>query len=264
MTNPYSLVVLIGLPRSGTTLVHRILDAHSQVDGIIEPYQVRRKIDYSETSVARLCRDFKIAPSVDRALLVKETTTRDINVTLSLDLLDNARNDGIYTALIVLFRSPFEAYLSQIEASRSLWGEKKMLSINDKSFAQFARTSLRSLEHIVRRGRAQHYRLVSYRKFCTDLPCEIARLMGVFPLRFEHEQTQLQLTPPKGGDPKTYTKNTVTYSDRSAEVKKLLATLSDTSLRRQMEAYEIFCHQVETMSDRDAIDRLSELVIMGR
>ena len=263
LKTPYSLVALVGLPRSGTTLVHRILATHSLVDGIVEPYQSRRETEYSETQVTRLCADFDINPSTDRALLVKETTTRASNLELIFELLENARNEGIYTALIVLFRSPFEAYLSQVEASRTLWKKKTMMEVDDQSFAQFATMTLNSLEVIARHGRAQHYRLVSYRKFCADLECEIARLMGVFPLRYEPAQATIHTQSPQGGDPKAYLKDRVIHSDRSMEVKKLLGELTETPLRRRMEMYQEFCNQVETMSDKDGIDRLSELVIMG-
>jgi len=40
--NTCSVIARVGLPRSGTTLVHRMLSMHSQVDGIIEPYQQGR------------------------------------------------------------------------------------------------------------------------------------------------------------------------------------------------------------------------------
>ena len=259
---PYSVIALVGLPRSGTTLVHRMLSMHSQVDGIIEPYQQGRDTDYAKTNIFKLCSDFEIEPCPEKAILVKETATREINVIRTLDLLENARNHHLYTGLIVLFRSPFEAYLSHVEAS-SKWLKSNPLVINQKTFTHFANDTLQSLDHIVRRARTQHYRLVSYRTLCADVENEIARLMAVFPLRYEHQQTTLQSRIPKGGgDPKAHASNTITFSDRSADVTKLLIQLKDTPLRRKMQAYHRFCQQFETMSETDALDWLSDIVIM--
>ena len=101
MDKPYSVVALIGLPRSGTTIVYRSISAHSRVDGIIEPYQTRRADDYDEACIDAICEDFEIEAANDRSLLVKETATRLVNIRLTLDLLQNARLEGCLTGLIM-------------------------------------------------------------------------------------------------------------------------------------------------------------------
>lgn len=263
MTNvPYSLIALVGLPRSGTTLVHKILSNHSLVDGIIEPYQFHRHNHYSQTQLTELCNDLKINIDANRAILVKETTTRQVNIEHTLDLLASARSQGVYTGLIILVRSPFEAYLSQVEASSMLWKIKKVINIDNASFRQFAKVNLNAMRHIAWRGRAQHFRFVSYRQFCRNLSCETARLMGVFPLRFEPEQVSLEPSDIQGGDHKVYTTNQVTYSDRSDEASALLKKLKDSDQLRTMRRYDEFCTELERLSDADAMDRYCEIVLM--
>lgn len=262
MNAPYSLISLVGLPRSGTTLVHKILSAHSLVDGIIEPYQSRRDNEYSQTQLTAVCKDFKINPSTERAILVKETTTRQVNMIHTLDLLANARFKGIYTGLIILVRSPFEAYLSQVEAANTLWKIKHSINSDNDFFVQFAMSNLNAMQHIARRGRAQHYRFVSYRRFCQNLLCETARLMGVFPFRFEPKQVRLEQSANQGGDPKVYKTDKVVYSDRSAEVSTLLKKLKNSDLLYSMRVYDDFCDELDTLSDAEAMDRFSEIVLL--
>ena len=139
-----AVIGLIGLPRSGTTLIHRAMAAHSRADGVIEPYQAGRAQGYCTTDLSRFLVDHRIAPDADRALIVKETTTRSANVQHLFELLASAQLLGVYVGLVLILRCPFEAYLSQIEASRRLWKEKKLISHSVSTFKTFVDVSRKS------------------------------------------------------------------------------------------------------------------------
>ncbi|MEM9009990.1 MAG: sulfotransferase [Pseudomonadota bacterium] len=264
MDDPYALIALIGLPRSGTTLTARMIAAHSKVDGIVEPYHVRRGDNYREDDVHALAQSFDITPKPARAIFVKETTTRVANVDATLDLLHKARQQGVPTGLIVLLRSPFECYLSQVEASQKMWKQKSMTSISDETFARFARASLDGMQQIARRGRGHRLRFVSYPALCADPTNELSRLMGIFPMRFEPTQIALEPTKSAGGDPKAYAKQRIELSDRSADVEALLDDLSPGPDVAKMRKLGRLGRELATLTDAGAVDRLTDIVLPAR
>lgn len=259
----YAAVALLGLPRSGTTLTHRLLAAHSAIDGIVEPYHGRRKRGYETTDPETLAADSRIAPSPDRVLLVKETTTRRVNVALTLDFLRNARNAGIPTVLVVLLRSPFECFLSQVEASRERWAEGKMTEASEASFRQFMGTSVAGLGAVAREARAHTVRTIAYPRLCEEPDNEIARLLAAIPLALERRQLRLIDTGPRqqGGDPKAYEKQTIELSNRSAEVAALKEELALTRPFRTALKLEAITEGAHGQTDSDVMDALAGLTI---
>lgn len=263
-SRPDSVMLMIGPPRSGTTLIANAVMAHSKVAGLIEPWHRRRDAGYDVTDPGQLMRDFDVPPAPDHPhLVIKETTTRGANVDLSLALLARAAQQGIYPALVLILRCPFAAYLSQVEASQQIWRERKMTGVTPESFAQWANAQRRALKRITDRARAQHHRLISYEAFCAAPGAELARLMALLPERLE--QDQLAFRPPKGqaaGDPKTRAKaGAITLTDRSAEIAALIDTVGPgAALTFCQHLQEIvlshMCHEPDAMT----LDRLSRLV----
>ena len=256
------LIAVAGLPRSGTTLISRMLTDHSLVDALMEPYQAGRMKLYKQTSFMKLCRDKNIEPKQDRFVLIKETTTRTENVSLLFRLLKDARSLGDYTGLIIVLRSPFEAFLSQVHASSNIWLEKKMTNPSDKHFQTFAKLAVAGLAEIVWHARSQHCRVINYDDFCSDPENELSRLLGLFPLRLEQQQLELSKTAHRGGDPKAYSGASIEKTDRSAETEELLGNLPDTPLKRKMLELQKISEDAASMSTTQTIDQLAELVIM--
>ena len=228
----------------------------------MEPYQAGRLKLYKETSFKNLCRDKNIEPQQDRFVLIKETTTRTENMSLLFRLLKNARSLGDYTGLIIVLRSPFEAFLSQVHASSTMWLDKLMTSPSDKHFETFAKLAIAGFAEIVWHARSQHCRVINYNDFCSDPENELSRLMGLFPLRLEQQQLELSKTAHRGGDPKAYSGASIEKTDRSAEVEELLGKLSDTPLKRKMLELQRISEGAATLSTTQTIDQLAELVIM--
>eukprot|EP01031_Cornospumella_fuschlensis_P045069 gene45069-55129_t len=242
---PHSLIGLLGPPRSGTTLIAHAMMAHPEATGLIEPYQVRREGGYAQTDPAALLRDFRLDLTATPHVFVKETTTREANVIHLLELLRTAQAQGIYTGLVVILRCPFSAYLSQIEASRTLW--------KNKLFTE---------------ARAQHFRIVSYEAFCARPEVELARLMALVPLRLDARQ--LRFTPPEkisgGGDPKTLAKaGSIVMESREAEadaVRERFAQHPGTPFFTALQT--LVRERVGNAPDGDVLDELTRLAVDRR
>lgn len=263
-----SLIGLLGPPRSGTTLIAHAMMAHPEATGLIEPYQARREGGYAQTDPMALLRDFGLDTTATPHVFVKETTTREANVALTLDLLRTARAQGIYTGLVLILRCPFSAYLSQIEASRTLWKSKLFTEVSEETFGIFAQHMRTRLRLICAQARAQHFRIVSYEAFCARPEVELARLMALVPLRLDARQ--LRFAPPGkingGGDPKTLAKaGSITVEDREAEAEALRARFADhpgvpffSELRRLVR------ERVGHAPDGDVLDELTRLVLLAK
>ena len=261
-----SLIGLIGPPRSGTTLIANAMLSHSEVTGIIEPFQTRRLQDYIKTDFATMLDDFGVDCSGNPHLIVKETTTRQQNASLTMEMLKKARDRGLYTGLVIVLRCPFSAYLSQVEASQTLWKETKLPEVSEETFSRFAKSLRNGLLKVCLAARAQHYRMVSYEAFCKAPADELARLMALIPLRLER-QAQLSFRPPQdtrpGGDPKTRTKRgRITPTPRDEEVAEVICRFAGSPEER-------FCQQLRGIvlrsvcrePDSVALDRLTGLLL---
>src|SRR5579862_2426540 len=84
---PHHVVGLVGLPRSGTTLLASMLGAHSRINAIFEPWNRRSDPNHRHTSLGRghtlddFLRHFHIRMSRKQdVLLIKETTTELIYI----------------------------------------------------------------------------------------------------------------------------------------------------------------------------------------
>jgi len=115
---PSSLPVLLAPPRSGTTLIANAIMAHPEVTGITEPYHRRRNANHSETPIAKLIQDYHLDLAAAPNVVIKETTTRPDKIRFSLELMRRAKDQGIYTGLVIILRCPFSAYPKSHRQSR--------------------------------------------------------------------------------------------------------------------------------------------------
>jgi len=260
-----AVIGLIGLPRSGTTLIHRAMAAHARVDGVIEPYQTRRASGYGITALADFLADHNIAADPGRALVVKETTTRAVNAQHLFELLGSAQSLGIYAGLVIILRCPFAAYLSQIEAARELWTEKKLTEQSAAAFDAFAQVARNGLREVVTRARRQHYRIISYEQFCAAPDTELARLMALIP--YPMQPQQLALAPAeggrRGGDPKSYQKGSeIIRMDRAGQVAELAHELRGQPLLPFFhELHHLCLEEACRLPDAAVLDHLTEMVL---
>jgi hypothetical protein len=198
-----NIVALIGMPRSGTTIISRLISNHSRMDKIIEPYQSRRDADYCEIEPGRLCSDFGITEQKNRSLLVKETSTRPVNIERIANLLDASSQGGYRGAYIFVLRSPLEAFLSQVDAVSTLWQRKSNFDRSSKSLAGFWNSFSNSMQHYANFALRFHRRFIVFDRFVQQPSQEIGRAMGLFGYPFEPAQLDISAVDKSfGGDPK--------------------------------------------------------------
>lgn len=198
-----NIVTLFGMPRSGTTILARLIANHSRVRRIIEPYQRRRESQYSEVDIRRLCLDFSVNEESDASLLVKETTTRAANLELIFRLMEQCVPLGHRVAYIFVLRSPLETFLSQADAATHLWKRPENFSLSAKSLKGFWRAFGQSMMTYEKFALRYHRRIVFFDSLLREPHSEMARIMGLFGYKLESEQ--LRLSAPDrhfGGDPK--------------------------------------------------------------
>lgn len=255
----HSVALVLGMPRSGTTLLHRILTRHSKVDGAIEPYQSRRAQSYEEVEERKFLTDLNLRPDRHRCLVIKETSTRSANFLLSMKLLESFKKNGSYTGTILILRSPFEAFLSQVEASRTLWPDKRMTEVSPENFAHFARATIASFKEYLSSFRAHRYRVVTYKALCAEPEVEVSRLLAMMPLRFESGQLKLEVAAARGGDPKAYTKVSIEYSERREEAAKLRALITNSPYLSLMDQLDALSAHVGKEKDSEIIEELQRV-----
>lgn|GEM_PF-6060153 len=226
ITASNTVVALVGLPRSGTTLLARLIGAHSRVATLIEPYQSRRQLNYEHTDLGQLCADCKVEVPVAGAVLIKETTTRWVNVKLVLQTLRIAAEAGHATGIILLLRSPVEAFYSQLAAANKYWKDKTYTWNEDESSVlNFWISTQDSLEVLAEQITCFPLRVCFFARLLSEPAMELGRLMAFFRLEVEPGQFDVEKAAKKtlrGGDPNAWDKDKpvspASVTDRTAQV----------------------------------------------
>lgn len=204
-----NVVALFGMPRSGTTIVSRLIANHSRIQAIIEPYHSRRETGYRETDVLRLCSDFHVPETQNASLLVKETFTRSSNAAAIGELMNAAAASGIRTAHIFVLRSPLECFLSQVEATTTFWAKATKFGYTERSLRVFWNTFCESLKIYFGFGNRYHRRFVVYDRFVAYPAAEIGSATALFGYALEPSQMNLKAEARDfGGDPKARARQT--------------------------------------------------------
>ena len=234
---------MMGLPRSGTTIVARVIGNHTRLKTVMEPYNSGLSTDFQITDVVPFCEHFG-GMQGRSSLLVKETTTRDRFVTKSIALLRSCADAGVRPLSILILRSPIEAYLSQVHAAENLWEEKPNFHYGQRWVQAFTIQALRGLHAFLNATSSFDRRVINYNRFIADPAAETSRIIEAFPYDFEPGQLTLP-TDKKGrpGDPKAWQSDQVeqgNFSKRDAEVAQFVADFAEDPHGRVL----IMLHQV--------------------
>ncbi|MEM6693545.1 MAG: hypothetical protein AAF626_02645 [Pseudomonadota bacterium] len=181
-----------------------------------------------------------------------------------MELMRACRNSGIHTSVIFILRSPFEAFLSQVQASKEVWPDKRLTEVSESNFQMFARSSIASLALFVRDAGAHKLRFTSYDRLCEATDVELARVMAVFPLRMEAAQLNLATASHVGGDPSANRKKEVSHSSRRVEAQNFKAQLSPSPEKAKFVHIEQLAAHYEDLTTREVLDELTRIVILGQ
>ncbi len=197
--------------------------SHSTVYGILEPYHQRRKEPYEVTDVGTFIKDYEINVERKPNFAIKETSTRLENVRLALLAAKNAQDQDINTGLIIVLRCPFECYLSQVEASKKLWKEKKLTEESEEAIVHYFSRRRAALKELCHHTHRFHYRLVSYDTFCEHTETELERLMTLISTPLESHQLFPKQSKSTVGnaDPKFKSSKSISKRNRKDEVAEL-------------------------------------------
>ena len=190
----HKIIGLVGLPRSGTTLLSSILAVHPRIEAVYEPWnrgvndvlqQARPDIRLDE-----FITQFAGSIGGKDVLLVKETATH-------LTYLDNvarllrAAAPAIDTDLIVVWRDPFHVFLSEIEARQKWWGNPDVV-ISAREFDRWADPRAGGLGRMIGFGREFNGLVVFYEALVGDKDRVVPALMNELGLGFDPRQEQYE------------------------------------------------------------------------
>jgi hypothetical protein len=192
------VIGLIGLPRSGTTVITSFLAVHSEVNAVYEPWNASKN---DETSCrVRTIDGFvrRFAPEMEgkTTLLIKETSTRRDYPEALGDVLETVR-PPLKRRLIVPLRNPFHVFLSEYEARRKWHGDAD-LALSAMVFDQWAEKTLRSMKLIAQMARRFGAVFLSYECFVEKRRVRMA-LMTELGLTYEPAQDAYERHVRRGG-----------------------------------------------------------------
>ena len=245
---------MMGLPRSGTTIVARVIGNHTRLKTVMEPYNSGLSTDFQITDVVPFCEHFG-GMQGRSSLLVKETTTRDRFVTKSIALLRSCADAGVRPLSILILRSPIEAYLSQVHAAENLWEEKPNFHYGQRWVQAFTTQTLRELQVFLKAAGNFDCRVINYNRFIAEPAAETSRIMAAFGYDFEPGQLTLATDKKdRPGDPKAWQSGQVedgNSSKRKIEVAKFISDFAENPSGRVV----ILLHQLaESWSSGELLD----------
>jgi hypothetical protein len=181
------VIGLIGLPRSGTTVITSFLAVHSEINAVYEPWNASKNDETScrVRTIDGFVRHFAPEMEGKTTLLIKETSTRRDYPEALGDVLETVR-PPLKRRLIVPLRNPFHVFLSEYEARRKWHGDAD-LALSAMVFDQWAEKTLRSMKLIAQMARRFGALFLSYECFVEKLPVRMA-LMAELGLTYEPAQ----------------------------------------------------------------------------
>ena len=196
------VVVILGLPRSGTTLAAALLDAHPLCTCCFEPWNAgvvsssRPRLSIEELFKARGVGISKREAVVDlfsgnrgavigNTLVIKETSVHKQGIRWTGKLL-NALPSDIDKHLLWSVRSLSNTYLSHIHRSRSWWGRDVSISI--ETYENWATRSFASIAEILDVVKEHKGVAYSYAALCKNPTDFLENLMPNLGLGFESQQ----------------------------------------------------------------------------
>jgi SAM-dependent methyltransferase len=184
------VIGLVGLARSGTTLLCSILGVHSGIAAVYEPYNANKTKELPERiGIGRFFTEFPTRMQGKEILLVKETGTQIAFLNRISELLRSVA-PPIGSDLIVLLRNPLHAFLSMLEAQKKWWGGAHEVSV--PTFQAWAEHNLAVLARLLQMGRDFNALVVSYEALVAHKERLVPALMHRLGCEFEQPQLDFE------------------------------------------------------------------------
>jgi SAM-dependent methyltransferase len=190
------LVALLGLARSGTTLLCSILGVHSTIEAVYEPFNANKDRELpAQICIDRFFAEFPTPMHNKDTLLIKETATRIAFLDRTAALLRSVE-PPLQTDLILLLRNPFHAFLSNLEAQKKWWGGPHELSA--EALQGWAHHNVPALAGLLQLAREFNAIVVSYESLVADKERVVAALMHQLDLDAQQPQLKFEEHVDKG------------------------------------------------------------------
>ncbi len=258
---------LIGLPRSGTTVLTAAVGEHSKVKAVFEPWNSRKKnMPPTNIGIPQFVDVIGLDYKEEQLLFVKETAT-DLTYLEAIDfLLTDSENTGYKTRLIWLFRDPMHTFLSEVQARKEWWGETDLEATSD-TFDKWAERSLNALRNIIEICQKYPTLCVEY-EFFVSAPSEtLQKVMAFLDLSFEETQLAYFKSMNKHevkGDNNVRENPKAISNDssikRAAELETIRKVISKSKYFKQIEA---LCKAGGTLSTATSLSKLASQNFIG-
>jgi SAM-dependent methyltransferase len=238
------LVALLGLARSGTTLLCSILGVHAAIEAVYEPFNVNKDRELpARIGIQQFFAEFPTVMRRKEILLVKETATRIAFLDRTAALLRSAAAP-LQTELIVLLRNPLHAFLSNLEAQKKWWGGAHELSA--EALQRWSRHNLPALARLLQMASEFNAIVVSYEGLVADKERVVAALMHELDLGVQQPQLNFEQHVDKGRVRGDITIATEPFPVSDDRVKQRAAELEAAVARlRQAPDYARIAHVAE-------------------
>jgi len=189
-------LVLLGLPRSGTTMATAMFDVHPDIAAWFEPWHARQKqvpqpYQSVEDFVKQYKEQFNTELSDKKNLMLKETSTHIEAINWSEESIENIKksNPDIDVKVIWLIRDINHAYLSRVHTARKHWGHPDMKIDTDsfKEFVNFAYKGFKEIENVVGKYNSC---MLSYEKLVTNPKETMQKVMEFLGLELHPNQLE--------------------------------------------------------------------------
>lgn len=182
---PAKVVSILGLPRSGTTLLSSIFSVHSKVEAIFEPWNAGVLSGSEDTDLSVFLRKAAMSDLRGKTLFVKETATKDTYIE-NMSLLQAKLPFPVDSHNLIILRRPDQTYLSEVIRRSEWWGDN--VEVSQQSFDKWCAKHQISIRKILRTARDVSTTLVTLEALAADTEVVMAALSKRVGLEIEPHQ----------------------------------------------------------------------------
>ena len=185
--NIQQIVIILGLPRSGTTLAAAIFDAHDETVVCYEPWNRSKKEKLGPRLSPQQVADYykQPVPSTATTFVIKETSV-SIHALTWISSFIEYNCDEYPIKVIWTVRKFSHSYLSLVERGRDWWGNQNM-TINIASYNRWLTNALRATDLISHLFKASPGLIFSYEALVDNPQNLIKKLMETCDLAYSEK-----------------------------------------------------------------------------
>ncbi|MDQ7085962.1 MAG: glycosyltransferase [Sulfurovum sp.] len=180
------LVVIIGINRSGLTLLEGLIGSHSQMTPWFLPYSTRRQQGILPfTTIESIHQEYQKAyrnETIDTSILIiSQDSTSPKNLAFIQKSLENLEKEDIEIQIICISRNIYHTFLSQKEAGYKYW-KAPSLDFGYKEFEAYMKFAKKGYTQIRALLYQYSHSIVSYENLITQpeqMICQIAKYLDI-------------------------------------------------------------------------------------